>query len=318
MEQMKRLCHRTSLGMFVFEKIEERDVDLVMMRSFAAISGFANLFLRHTEWATANVIHVEHSFTDPELGESDVTVIVELNGTRYGLLIENKIDAIAMPNQCLRYQKRGEVGVAAGQYSDFAVFITAPQSYLDTNPEAAKYPNQITYEEMLEFFEEHGDEFESEAIRCAIKKKESGYMVQEIPSITLFWQKLYEYTCASNYTVEMYPAVGAKGSRSTWPQFRVPLQGTALYYKATPGVVDLQFSGKLNEGMRLKADLKPYLDEDMHWENTGGSISLRLKVKPMELRNPFEQYQEEVELMMSAVERLTAVAVKLNDDGYAV
>lgn len=32
-------------------------------------------------------------------GESDITVIIESSGIKYGLLIEDKIDAIAMPEQ---------------------------------------------------------------------------------------------------------------------------------------------------------------------------------------------------------------------------
>ena len=36
---------------------------------------------------------MEHSLVDPEFGESDLTVYVEMGDARYALLIENKIDA---------------------------------------------------------------------------------------------------------------------------------------------------------------------------------------------------------------------------------
>ena len=56
----------------------------------------------------------------------------------------------------------------------------------------------------------------------------------------------------------------------------------------------------------------------MHWEDTGNSISLRIKVKPIDLAEPFDDHMEEVDLMLRAVERLTALATRLNDIGYQV
>ena len=48
-------------------------------------------------------------FFDYLYGESDITVIVESPDKRIGLLIEDKIDAIDMPEQPERYKIRGDV-----------------------------------------------------------------------------------------------------------------------------------------------------------------------------------------------------------------
>ena len=125
--------------MFYFEKIFERDIDLIIMRSLAYMPEFAELFLKRTDWSSAKIVSVEHSLMHPELGESDITVIVEFNGIKYALLIENKIDAENMPDQYGRYVKRGELGIKNGEYIDFVVFITAPQEYLYTNQEALNF-----------------------------------------------------------------------------------------------------------------------------------------------------------------------------------
>ena len=303
----------------VLDKIEERDVDFVVMQAFMK-PWFVDFFLAYTGLCGAEVIHIEHSLTDPQFGESDITVIVEGNGTRHGLLIENKIDAKAMPEQQQRYRSRGKKGIQNESYSDFTVFLIAPQAYLDTNEEAGKYPNRISYEEMRELFYKQGDAFSVAVLERALKKQASGYVVQEVPSITKFWRELYRYSNVSGYEVEMYEGAGAKGGRSTWPQFRVPLKGTALYYKAKFGVVDLQFSGKKTEGQRLRQDLEFLRDEDMHWEDTGNSISLRIKVRDMDFTKEFSDYRDsgEVNLMLRAVERLRKLAVRLNDMGYIV
>lgn len=304
--------------MFTFEKISERDVDFIIMREFANSPEFADIFLNKVGRNGSKVTHIEHSMFDVELGESDITVIINQNESLYGLLIENKIDAQAMPEQYARYCKRGENGIKNQTYSDFAVFITAPQAYLDTNPEAQKYPHQIPYETLLDYFTSKNSTFEQEILRCAIHKQKSKYVVQEVPSITLFWNELYSYAQSSSFDVEMYPPKGAKGIRSTWPQFRVPLKGTVLFFKSEKGYVDLEFSGKLNEASRLQTELSIYRKHNMHWRSTGKSLSLRIKVEPIDFTAPFNECIDDIDIMLHAVEELTAVATKLNDINYVV
>lgn len=301
---------------FIFDKIEERDVDFIVMRAFTELPKFSSLFLKKIGYQSANIISVEHSFTDNELGESDITVIVMIENKRIGLLIENKIDAKAMPEQCARYSQRGDRGIKRGEYDDFAVFLIAPQSYIDSNDEAQKYTNRIPYEEILQFFEATDKIYDTEIIRAAIEKQAQGYTVQEVPAITEFWKSLYNYCCASDKHIEMYAVDGPKGPRSTWPQFKIPLKGAALYYKANQGVCDLQFSGKLHDSLRLKTELAKFIDADMHWADTGASLSLRVKTMPIDLKKPFEGYITEIDTILSAIEKLTILAIKLNDIGY--
>ena len=51
-----------------------------------------------------------------------------------------------MPEQCSRYEVRGNLGVSNGDYDEFSVFIVAPEKYLNENAEAKKYPNKVSYE----------------------------------------------------------------------------------------------------------------------------------------------------------------------------
>ncbi len=302
----------------IFDKIEERDVDFVVMRAFYEHPEFLSLFLDKAGYKTGNVIKIEHSFTDNELGESDITVVVAIENKNVGLLIENKIDAKAMREQCARYIQRGNRGKISGEYDEFKVFIIAPQSYIDSNNEAQKYENQISYEELLHFFVTADKSYDAEIIRAAIMKEAQGYTVQEVPAITDFWRKLYDYCSASGKQIEMYDVDGPKGPRSTWLQFKIPLKGAALYYKANQGVCDLQFGGKLHESLRLKTELAKFIDSDMHWADTGASLSLRIKVVPMDFKIPFEEHITETDAMLNAIEKLTMLAVKLNDIGYVL
>ena len=132
-----------------FSDVSERDMDLLFLEEFVCSQEFLNIFLSKIDLLNATICSVEHSKVDVEFGESDLTIIVEKDGQRYGLLIEDKIDAIAMKNQSDRYLKRGENDKNKGDYSNYFVFIVAPEKYIQTNEEAKKYRYKVTYEECI-------------------------------------------------------------------------------------------------------------------------------------------------------------------------
>jgi len=134
--------------------VEERDMDTLFLEAFASDKGFLKVF---TEKVTElkgndslNVVNVELSKSDKD-GESDITVILEDQNKKIGLLIEDKINAIAMEEQCNRYKIRGKKGIKNGDYSVFFVFIVAPQKYYNSNEEAKKYDHYVSYEECFEY-----------------------------------------------------------------------------------------------------------------------------------------------------------------------
>ena len=143
----------------IFDTVRERDMDLLFMESIASDTEFVKTILQVASLPTDNfkVISVHLSKTELDLGESDITAIVEIDKTRYGILIEDKIDAIAMDNQYGRYIERGKLGMKNGEYEDFKIFVFSPKKYHDNNNEALKYDYFISYEEHLEYFKQKED-----------------------------------------------------------------------------------------------------------------------------------------------------------------
>lgn len=89
------------------EKVYERDIDLYIINKFLNDSKFKELFLEKINCKNYRVCKCLHSFAD-ENGESDITIILENDNRKIGLLIEDKINAIAMPKQYERYILRAE------------------------------------------------------------------------------------------------------------------------------------------------------------------------------------------------------------------
>ena len=146
----------------------------VFLEEFVCSKAFLDIFTSLVGIKYARVISVYSSKTDVSLGESDMTVVIECNGEKIGLLIEDKIDAIAMPEQATRYNKRGQKGIERGDYARFFVFIIAPSKYLSQNAEAQKYPNKVEYETIVSYFESINDArtpFKIQQIKQAIDKQ---------------------------------------------------------------------------------------------------------------------------------------------------
>ena len=101
-----------------FEKVLERDVDLLIISKLNNDNNFINFFLSKIDLNNCTIEEIEHSSKDND-GESDITIILNNSKEKIGLLIEDKIDAIAMPNQKERYNIRGNKGIDNKKYDNF-------------------------------------------------------------------------------------------------------------------------------------------------------------------------------------------------------
>ena len=299
-----------------FADVSEHDMDMLFLEEFVASKEFLNIFTSKVGILDATVVEVEHSKTHPEYGESDMTVIVELKSKRHGLLIEDKIDAIAMPEQFSRYIKRGELGVTNGDYSDFSVFIVAPKKYLNENAEAQKYPNKVSYEECLKYFEADTDnrkQFKRSQIKQAIHKQKTGYQVIENKAVTEFWSKYIAYQ-KENYSHLLLTATeGPRGANSIWPQFNTVIEKVYIIHKSNNskynnGYIDLTIPGMaeylpqlemfLNEMVNLK-------EKGMTVHPTGKAAAVRLVVPKVDFSKSFEDQIGAVETSFKAIEKIS-------------
>lgn len=284
-----------------FEKVLERDIDLLMINKFINDSKLLDFFLNKVNKEGYKLIDIEHSFKDTELGESDITLIAENDDSKLGILIENKIDAIAMDLQPERYVKRGDKGIENNIYDEYVIFIIAPKKYLETNIYAKKYPNCISYEELSELMKD--DQYAIALFNKAIEEKENGYTIIEDEMVTEFWHRYY------NFIKEYYPQIkineieGPRGSRAVWPELYTNNPKVKIMHKSDKGFMDLTFS---NMGEHIDIFDK-YVSEDIinKYEivRTGKSLSIRMNVPVLDFKNEFDDYIEEMhECMKSALE----------------
>ena len=291
---------------FIADSVRERDMDFLIMRLLADNYDFLSFVLEKLKLPQMQLESIQHSFRSED-GESDVTAILKKqNGALHAILIEDKIDAPAMPDQCKRYEQRGFKGKNNGLYDDFSVLLMAPQAYLSTNAEAQKYPNRISYEEILHFVFE--DSFDKWVIEEAIRSKESGYIPVEDQIITRFWQDYYAFVEKEYPILTPYRYDGPRGSAANWATFRIRRKGMKIQYKSDRGFMDLEIASYAERMRDFCMDNVDILESDMIVAKAGKSLAVRIIVPKIIFRQPFEQCEADMRKCLDAATRLQKIA----------
>lgn len=281
-----------------FSTLRERDMDLFFLEAMSSDSEFARLIVDRTKWAGQDFCleSIELSKTAVDLGESDITVIISVGSVQYAILIEDKIDAIAMPDQHGRYVKRGCKGVADAEYMDFDIIIICPEKYFNNNDEAKLYEHHIFYEEFEAYFIQKSDEISKvrlAQVQACINRAKKPPEVILNESVNSFFRNYRIYQKAK------YPQLDLRTKESSngwWTYYTTRFGQAYIYHKMQEGFVDLTFPNAANHLDTANIIAKWLRDHGMKKVTalqTGKSASLRIEVPPLKVREPFEQTSEE-------------------------
>lgn len=299
-----------------FKDVRERDMDFMMMEEFGASQEFADLFLSKVGKTGARVVYIYHSKYEKHMGESDMIVITDYNGSRHALLIEDKIDAEAMPFQSSRYHERAEEDVFKGLYQSYDIFITAPAGYLRSNSEAKLYPNSVSYEEIEQYMLRKSEEkynFKLQMINMALGRQQHGYVPVEHKRVASFWDG---YIDALN---EKYPHLVCTNADKThcpnshWVNFRVAIPNAKIVHKGKQGYVDLQFDGMGNSLGLLQAALdKVTCDKRGAFvAKASQSGSIRINCPKLEFKGKFDVQERNVAICLDIINRIHEISKQI-------
>jgi hypothetical protein len=303
------------------EAVTERDIDLVLLEEMNVSESFCRWLAK---MASIQVHSLEsydawHSVCHATLGESDLVMIVRTSGKAHALLIENKIDAPAMPEQGARYRERGMLGNQDGNWDSSVTCMIAPQSYLDRSSDAKVYDLHISYEAIAKWLENNCDnqsrgEWKSYLIWEAVEQNRRGSVTVPDENATAFCHGYWQMV------TERFPdlKVGANGVRSAssdWIHFYpdwLP-KGCMLIHQLKRGFVDLQIAGtaKRVDQLRHRAS-----DMDVKVVKAGKSVAFRVQVPGIDIFEPFERQAEQAMIGLHAAFRMQAIAHKLESEGW--
>ena len=297
-----------------FERVFERDLDLLLMNLFSRNSAACDLFFAKIDLFPDEITSIKHS-VKTVFGESDVEVWFTSDGKQYAFLIEDKINASAQPDQHQRYEQRKEEYRKQGLTDGF-VFLVAPNDYIASNGEAAYYDKTVGFDELIPVLEKENDVFSCAVLECGKLKFNDSKTPDEL--VTDFWLQYIDFF-RTRGKLGLNDSVKTRSANSVWPTFRTSLPGTVIQHKSVVnsencGWVDLQFTGRAKSKTALDKLLDPYADDDMISRITGNSYSIGVRMEPMYFSKPFANYAEQMEKVRDAVSRLQMIAARIADD----
>ncbi len=277
-----------------FSTVRERDMDLLFLQAISSDRDFVKLVVEKTKWAgqAFEIETVALSRTEADLGEYDITVVITIGNEKYGILIEDKIDAIAMPDQHGRYLKRGKKAVKAGLYQDFDCMILCPEKYYRSNEEARRYEHSIFYEELERYFHSQEDpvsQVRMLQIQAAIQRAKKPPSVNLNEAANAFFRNYREYQQAH------YPQLSIRTKETSngwWVHYKTHYGQAFIYHKMQEGYVDLTFprsADQMDAAAHLAEWLRAHGISGVAAVETGKSAALRILVPPLRVKKPFAE-----------------------------
>ncbi len=278
----------------MFECIQERDIDLLLMEEWCVNPEFALFFLQKILPSVSTVANrtAMHSITDDAYGESDIVLTFHLGEQRIAVLVEDKIDAIPQPDQAKRYRLRAEKMKSSGQYDEVLICIVAPSHYLENDTE--QYPNRISYECLADFLANGTPrgEYKANMLRLGISQERRHPKPVKNEIVTTFWQDYHE-ALKLMFPEAIMPYPKLVPINSDWPMIRFPgfPRGVRIVHKMAQGNLDLETG--LSE-----ADLRNVLSfwntEGILVAQTGKNYVLRIPVPELNRLEAFSAQRTKI------------------------
>ncbi|MBY3211488.1 PD-(D/E)XK nuclease family protein [Rhizobium laguerreae] len=195
---------------------------------------------------TGEVSSIRRSVHDTSLGETDVEAILKTGKNTLGLLVENKVRAVLMPDQIGRYRRRGEDGLIRGLWDQYFVVVFSPESYRSymSEKDAAAADGFLSYEWVRDWLQSEDallNAFKIHMLAEAINDARVGYVKKLDTRMTSFHQSVYAIAHEEYPQLKMawLEQAGFDSSIIHLPH-ALPARGDSLVMKVKMGTVELR------------------------------------------------------------------------------
>jgi hypothetical protein len=303
------------------EAVYERDIDLLLLEELTVSPDFGAWLVGHI--FGNGVLPIDDATAwysiSNSLGESDL--IFEFQNARrerYAILMENKVDAPAQPNQGARYQQRGEIGRGDYGWADSKICIVAPQKYLESHADdVSHYHAKLAYEDIRSWLTDHlglGQaryKYKASVLTIAIEQSRRGKysQTQYDDQSTKFWHDYWQLAADEFPELEMKDP-GQRGLTSTWlyfPNIYIG-KGRSLIHRFENQVVELILDVPADQVGGLRAKYETMLGKGVVIEPVGKSAAIRIEVPLINIREEFEGQKGAVRKGLRAAYRLRTIS----------
>jgi hypothetical protein len=240
------------------QTVSEADVDWIVCIELNSNAQFRQWFAKAV-FGSGSIEHDQawRSISSPESGESDLVWLVRSeDGHSVMALVENKISAIAQPEQYVRYVWRGERYVEKNICNEFRTVLISPEGYVSRD--SANYQVHVSYESLKAWFgsrEGERSKFITSIFEAAIHK--SRILPTPDPAITAYREQVWRL---ANFEFPALKLVKPGPTREYWVS--QGYDGVLMRYKTFSNVregfygsvVDMELPGQAGDLEQLRAE----------------------------------------------------------------
>jgi hypothetical protein len=289
----------------------ESEVDSIVVEEIFCSKDFQNYLLSKMSLKdNSELIGAWKNIMPTNFGECDIVIEFIENNKKLAILIEDKIDAPEQPQQAERYHKTGKLLVQEGKIDQYISCLLCPKDYFKEGAPMEKYDKKITYEELLEYFEQQENskriQFKKMILQNGIIRAKTGYM-QNIDEKTNNFYQYYEGIGRKNNPELEFQYKKPFTKDQSWVDIKPEMfsKNIKIIHKGDRGFVDLQISKiDIDEFRKFMQDK---LREGMTIHNTGKSFSVRIlvsKLPQVSSMEKFEMYGDQIADALNAASRL--------------
>ncbi len=306
--------------------VTERDIDFLVLEELQVTHGFRDWFSARVFERPVFKTHVGawHSVVDAEFGESDLVFIFEAeDGSIKAVLIENKINANAQPDQGRRYTDRGEKGKANGDWQEYQTCLIAPRRYLSSPTQTETYDCKISYEEIMAFFVagraiEKRNDYRATMILEAVDKHRRGPQTKPDTRMTAFATEYWEYAQA-HYPDLAMPEPKPRAVGNNWMTF-APVgfpKSVDLVHQVSAGYLKVFFKQKAQDFEVLKARYQDLSSQFPGLEVELTSKSVAISVPVEQVKAPEVSFDAAKTAIVAALDTMNRLIQELQRRGLS-
>ncbi|OEE68346.1 PD-(D/E)XK nuclease superfamily protein [Enterovibrio norvegicus FF-33] len=300
-----------------FQSITERDIDLLVLEELNVSDSFSQWIVCQVrkEVASVKTIGAWHSVADTSLGESDLVYLYQSDDmSSHAILLENKIDASAQPQQGKRYRLRGNKGIEDGLWQDFRTCIIAPEDYIARNSEP--YDAAISYEKIMDYFVAQGDKrgcYRAQILKNAIDKNRRYYVAKICSRTTEFARKYLAYV--SNNFPKLNPEQSKpRAVGHNWIHFYPDPANkqVRIVHQIYGKTIKLQFLGRADDFDHIKSQFECLEMKGYQIVKSGKSVNIETPLPEIKITvQEFESVMEEIGTALEKAQVLKSLMRRL-------
>ncbi|MBD9497311.1 hypothetical protein [Ensifer sp. ENS01] len=283
--------------------------DLLLCELLGTKPQFVSALTKHLGIdSTDKIVSLRRSVHDTSLGETDVEAILAIGSKRLGLLVENKVRAVLMPDQIGRYRRRGEDGLIKGLWDQYFVVVFSPENYRSYMParDAAAADGFLSYEWVRDWLQSEDallNAFKIHMLAEAITDARVGYVKKLDTRMTNFHQSVYAIAHEEYPQLKMawLEQAGYDSSIIHLPH-ALPARGDSLVMKVKMGTAELRVETR--DPIAAERALSATVPQDWRTTRAKGYAGVEIAVGVLDPTLDFQVNEPHVRRFLGSLKEL--------------